>query len=239
MTWGGLVTPLVVPPMNLAALALLAVLARRRRLAGMALLLLLLLGTPAVADALLASLETGAVANPSEVARAQAIVVLGAEVERGADGILPGPLTLQRLRGAAALARRTGLPLLVSGGIVGRDTPAVAVVMAASLRDDFGVPARWVEDRSADTWENARDSAAVLRGAGIVRVLLVTHAWHMPRALLAFRDSGLVALPAPLPAAPWQPDSAWDVVPAPGGWMRSYFALHEWVGRAWYFLRAA
>ena len=45
---------------------------------------------------------------------------------------------------------------------------------------------RWQEDRSADTWETAEFSAALLRPAGISRVYLVTQSWHMRRAMLAY-----------------------------------------------------
>ena len=55
------------------------------------------------------------------------------------------------------------------------------LVMAVedSLRQDFQVPATWVETASRDTWENATDSAAILRPLGIHSVYVVTHAWHM------------------------------------------------------------
>lgn len=241
MTLAGLVTPFVVPPVNLAVLAALALLAGLRRLAGLALAGLLLLALPVVADGLLSALERGQ--DAGETAGAQAIVALGAEVVRTADGrTLPGLLTLQRLRAAAALARRTGLPLLVSGGITQPGAAPVAAAMADSLRQDFGVPARWVEDRSADTFENARDSAAVLTPAGVSAVLVVTDQWHMRRAMLAFRASGLRAIPAPVPPPAGEPAgeaiTPESFIPRASAWQRSYYALHEWIGLAWYWLRA-
>jgi uncharacterized SAM-binding protein YcdF (DUF218 family) len=51
------------------------------------------------------------------------------------------------------------------------------------LQDDFQVPVRWEEGRSADTWQNAEFSARILHQAGISRVYLVTHSW---RCLLIF-----------------------------------------------------
>ena len=243
VTFGGLATPFVAPPVNLAVIAALALLAGRRRLAVACLALLLLLAVPAVADGLIVTLEWGqAGGDPGlgETTRAQAIVVLGAEVARSADGrTLPGPLSLQRLRAAAALSRRTGLPLLVSGGITRPGTAPVAVAMADSLREDFGVPARWTEDRSADTFENARDSAAILRSAGVETVFVVTDPWHMRRAMAAFRAAGFPAIAAPGPT-PGRDGLGWeDLIPRVSAWQRSYFALHEWIGVAWYALRAA
>lgn len=240
-------TVLLVPPVNLVFLALagLAIARRRpavgRRIVLVSLAALLLLALPAVADPLLLGLERGLNA-PGPAPAAQAIVILGgnaAEVGARADRAEVGWLTLERLRGGAALARSTGLPVLVTGGVVTATGPPVAVLMAQSLADDFGVRVRWVEPRSATTWQNAAFSAAMLRRDGISTVLLVTHAWHMRRALIAFRAAGLTAIPAPLPwAGRWHP--TWgSLVPRVSAWQNSYFALHEWIGCAWYALRAA
>src|SRR3546814_14485454 len=69
--------------------------------------------------------------------------------------------------------------------------------MQSTRERDFGVEVRWTESESTSTWTNARLSAAKLRAAGIRRFYLVTHAWHMPRAMLAFAGTGLEAVPAP------------------------------------------
>jgi len=237
VTFGGLATPLVVPPANLAVLAALGLLAGRRRLAGLALAGLLLLSLPLVADGLMAALERGEEAG--DPAGAQAIVVLGGEVEREADGrTVPGLLSLQRLRVAATLARRSGLPLLVSGGVTRIGAAPVADAMADSLREDFSVAPRWVEDRSADTFENASAAAALLAPAGVHSVLLVTQQWHMRRAVLAFAAAGLHAIPAPVTARAGTGPAPEDFIPSAQGWLRSYYALHEWIGIGWYALRA-
>ena len=248
MTWSGLATLVVVPPANLAVLAALALATRRRRLAGLALALLLGLGLPPVAERLLRSLEDPAwnvaALSDVQVSQARAIVVLGAEIVLLADGrTVPGPLTLGRLRTAASLARRTGLPLLVSGGVTQAGAAPVARAMQDSLRDDFAVPPRWVEDRSADTFANARDSAALLAASGVTKVLLVTDAWHLRRALLAFRAAGLPAIAAPVPGPASRTIAGGfdmtDLAPQARAWQRSFYALHEWIGLGWYTLRAA
>ena len=46
-------------------------------------------------------------------------------------------------------------------------------------------------------------TASILQEAGIQRVYLVTHAWHMRRALLAFHRFGITATPAPVRPDPW------------------------------------
>ncbi len=234
---------LLLPPASLVPLALLGVALRRCRLAGAALALLLVLGLPATADLLLAGLERR-IPPPPLGASADAIIVLGGTVGHAAapPGEAArtelGSLSLERVRAGAALARATGLPVLVSGGVVGDEGPPVAALMAQSLREDFGLTARWVESGSRDTWENATASAAMLRPAGITNVYVVTHAWHMPRALLAFAAAGLTAIPAPLAREAWPRLRADEFWPQTAAWQRSYYALHEWIGWGWYGLRA-
>ena len=243
MTLSEVLTPAVVPPANLAVLAAIGLLAWRRRagrwLAGLSVVALLLLSVPLVADGLLVGLEQGLPAGgPSPP---QAIVVLGGDLVRDRASPLradPGLLTLDRLRDAAALQRRTGLPVLVSGGIVKQGAASVAEVMARSLRADFGVPVRWVESRSPTTWENARDSAAMLDPAGIRSVFVVTSAWHMRRALIAFAQTDLSATLAPVRRDSPPRWVAEDMTPSAKSWETSFDALHEWIGCVWYRLRA-
>ncbi len=240
---------LILPPVNLALVALVALVLRRRAVALVALLAVLVLALPVVADQLIWRLEQGLPEVLADRSVPQAIVILSAETERLAaapGGLLPvatdvGPLTLERLRAGMLLARRTGLPVLTSGGVINRTVgpdgfqePPVAAVMARVLADDWQVPVRWQETASADTWQNAANSAVLLRAAGISKVYVVTHAWHERRALVAFAAAGIEAVAAPV---------RWDLRPDPGvgdfvpratAWLRSYYAVHEWVGWAWY-----
>ena len=240
-----LLVPFLVPPENLTLAILAGVLLWRvyprfsRWLIGLSALLLLLLAMPAVSGPLLWSLEQGLPLTPPGDKPPGAIVILSAELARtgGAHpGVMVGLLTLERLRAGAALERRTHLPVLVSGGRLHRDLPPLAELMRESLIDDFQVPVRWTEDRSRDTWQNARDSAAILRANGIDSIYLVTHAWHERRALIAFRAAGLTVTAAPvlldrLPTP--MPD---DFLPSAKSWLTSYYALHEWIGCLWYSL---
>ncbi len=241
MTVNWLATVLLVPPLNLALIAAFTFFLLRRRpgraIVGVALVGLVVLALPAVGNALLVSLERLPQPRATDLPAAPpgAIVVLGAELRPvpGLDGDLGkdpsdadiGPLSLERIRAAAALHRRTGLPILVSGGIVRDEPVAVGTVMARSLADDFGTPPRWVETRSRDTWENARFSADLLRAAGIRTVYVVTHAWHMPRALLAFRRAGIAAVPAPVRLDAWPPLTWRQFVPADFGLAAQLFRV--------------
>jgi len=236
----------LLPPLNLV-IAILACLALTRAwprlgrwLIGISAVLLLVLALPAVGSTLLRSLETDLPTTPRGSNPPAAIVILGAEITRTGGphpGAIVGGATLQRLRAGAALQRKTELPVLVSGGIVIPDEPPVAELMQHSLKEDFRVPVRWVEAESPDTWQNAQDSAAILRAAGIDSIYLVTHAWHERRALMAFSAAGVAATAAPTPLERSLAPIALDFVPNPAALLDSFTALHEWIGCAWYALR--
>jgi uncharacterized SAM-binding protein YcdF (DUF218 family) len=236
---------LLLPPANLLVPACVGAALHRRR-AGRVMLAaslsgLVLFAVPAVSMSLLFALERGLPLAPPAADPPGAIVVLSAdEEERLEDGRREydvGDLTLARERAGAALARRTGLPLLLSGGHIHDFAPALADMMARSLQDDFGITAKWLETRSRDTWENAEFSAGVLRANHIGSVYVVTHAWHMRRALIAFRHAGLSATAAPVlidPPMRFVPD---NFVPGTKPWEVAYLAFHEWIGCFWYALK--
>lgn len=109
----------------------------------------------------------------------------------------PSLFAVQRLRYAARLARASGLPVLISGGLGFNRPPSEARIMAETLQQDFGITAHWLEERSRTTWENARFTAEILQSDGIGSIVLVTDAWHMQRARWSFEHAGLQVIPAP------------------------------------------
>ncbi len=235
---------MLIPPFGFATFAALALLLpRRSRLRGFILvgsvLGLIVLGMPAVADVMLRGLERTIPGPPTGSAPPKAIIVLGAEIRHTTESpyVIVGRLSLERLESAARLQRKTGLPVLISGGAIQRDTPPIADVMADAMREDFHVPVQWRETRSKTTWENARFSAEILKQAGITSVYVVTNAWHMRRALVAFRDTGLTVTPAPTPPDRRDGPELSDFVPGASTWVVSYYALHEWIGDVWYSIR--
>lgn len=245
---------LILPPANLFLLILIGLALWRRwprigrSLAGTGLALLALLSMPKVAELFVRPLERmTAPLHAPERAGAQAIVVLGAGRLRNAPEYgsrdIPDVTALARLRYAAHLQRRTKLPVLVSGGTVGKPPagePAysLADAMATALREDFGVPVQWVEARSRDTAENAAYSAALLRADEVRRVLLVTDAMHMARARAAFERAGLEVVDAPTMFFTGQARSIHAWVPSAEGLRRSWYAMYELIGMGWYRLRA-
>lgn len=236
---------LLLPPGNGLLLLCLAGLYRRRRwafgLAACATALLVLQSLPLVSGALMASLEQRAGPVIADAGGAQAIVVLSSgldlhQPEYGGD--TAGERTLLRLRYGAVLAKRFGLPLLVAGGRPENATRTEAAVMADILEREFAVKARWQEGESRNTAENAARSATILREAGVRRVVLVTQAFHMPRAVRLFRAAGLEVVPAPtqFKTGGASLPGVLDLLPQSQALRNSYFALHEWLGMAWLVL---
>jgi uncharacterized SAM-binding protein YcdF (DUF218 family) len=245
MSFRVLLTGLLLPPTSLVILGLALLLHPRRGrvLGGGALTMLLLLALPITSSSLLASLN---VLQDIPLDAPEAIVILAGDVTEATSGRpKPGLLTLERLQEGAALHRRTGLPILVTGGpiketstinLIQENTVSHADIMTRSLSDDFLVPVRWRESRSQDTWQNAEYSAAILRAYNINSVYLVTQAWHMRRALYAFRHFGVNAIAAPVEPDRW-PDVVLDnFTPSARAWHESYYGLHEWIGLVYYRL---
>jgi uncharacterized SAM-binding protein YcdF (DUF218 family) len=186
--------------------------------------------------------------SPGEVADLRrapdtAIVVLGG----GARPLAPeygvsdlNPLSLDRLRYGLWLARQTGLPVLFSGGRGHAAEPSAATeaeIAARVAERDFRSTLRWQESESRDTRENAIRSVALLRSQGIARIVLVTHAYHMPRAL-AYFDRAIDAAQlrmqvtaAPMDVRPVDPPKLIDFLPTRNGFYDTRLILHEWVGR--------
>ncbi|WP_019626559.1 YdcF family protein [Thioalkalivibrio sp. ALJT] len=210
-----------------------------RPLLALGLLALVLPSLNIVAQPLAHSIERELRDGVIAVGGADAIVVLGGgrwpgRAEDGGRDAL-NPHTHERLRHAAQLHRDTGLPILVSGGRPGAlpGRRSEAELMAASLQSDLHVSVRWLEGTSRNTCENATHSRQRLQHADVRRVLVVTHALHMPRALACFERAGLAADPSPTgfrgpTGDPWRPV---DFLPGLEALETSRFALREWLAR--------
>jgi uncharacterized SAM-binding protein YcdF (DUF218 family) len=212
---------------SLTLLALVLLMMDRRRSGILVLvtgiLWLALWSMPVVSDRLRLSLEGRFAPEPvASLPAADAIVVLGGGI-RGAPPNWPYPdlgRASDRLWHAARIYHAGKAPrVILSGGSVEwvgeRRSEADAMLQ---LLADLGVPPKAVllEARSRTTRENAVYTAEILGTEGIDRVLLVTSALHMPRAVATFRAVGIDAVPAatdfevmPEPNHPirWLPDA--------------------------------
>lgn len=198
--------------------------------------------TPAVSHRLWRSLEAGAVDTSRADVTYDAVVLLGGVVEpRGAEPSQPAwgdsverlTITWDLLRtGRARVA-------VVSGGALtdAPELPTEADFLAAQL-EAWGIePERIVrEDRARNTRENATFTAPLLEARGLRRVLLVTSAFHMPRAVGCFRAVGVDADALPVDFRARHPAREPHLLPRGEHLDESALALREWLGRAVYRL---
>lgn len=195
--------------------------------------------TPALSSYLLRCAEAGLPQNP-DFRGAQAIVVLGGDMRFGNGGDIPdalGPLSIERLVLAAAAYRRLHLPVAVSGGVITGAHASEAALMKTALDREFAVPVEWSEDHSRTTWENAVFTARLLQADKLNSVVVVTQAWHLPRAVWCFERAGLTAVPWPVPRQALRIASLSDFLPSIAALHDTFYALHELIGSAYYRLR--
>lgn len=168
-----------------------------------------------------------------------AILVLGGGIEPFAPEYGVGNLriySLERLRFGLWLSRETGLPVGFSGGVGWGQPDATpeARIAGQIAASEFGRPLKWTEELSRDTRENAALSVAMLKKAGITRIVLVTHGWHMPRALRNFETAaeGTMQIEAaPMGLAKHVDRTALDWLPTSSGVTDVRNILREIVGR--------
>jgi uncharacterized SAM-binding protein YcdF (DUF218 family) len=113
-----------------------------------------------------------------------------------------------RLIYAAYLYQQGAAPLILHSGeaIDSTDVPGGDIPFLLGL---MGVPREAVllETDSHDTYENAVACRKILKERGFQRVILVTSAAHMPRAVGVFKRLGIEVIPAPTGYTATQ----WDV----------------------------
>jgi uncharacterized SAM-binding protein YcdF (DUF218 family) len=229
-----LIGRLVLPPVGLLLLGLIGIVLAKRRLTLARILLTVSIGslwflsTPFVSNAIASLAQHYPPIDLRSAADAQAIVILGGGGQRAFAPEYGGPsadaLLLERLNYGAFLARKTQLPILVTG------TPIEAQAMHDTLQRNYGIEVRWIDNRAQDTFENARDSAQLLRADGVRRIILVTYTTHMWRAVHEFSDAGMEVFPAPLGMRVDRDPGVWRYMPNPGALERSCIAVKELLG---------
>ena len=256
--------PLLVYPLSLACLLLILLILLRRRTRwvlglGLAALLLLWIGGNRLASmALVRSLEWQYL-PPAELPHADVIVLLGGgEEPEAAPQPIPGLNDAgDRMVYAASLYQQGAAPhILVSGGVVGVDGPALqpGAEAMADLLGIMGVPdeAVWLEGNSRNTYENAVETKKLLDAQGTWpdggRIILVTSALHMPRSRAVFVKQGFDVIPAPTDYNVTQAEWDYYWTPDPSIQVFNFFpsaealdftmrALKEYIGMVVYRLR--
>jgi uncharacterized SAM-binding protein YcdF (DUF218 family) len=221
----------------------------------LALLILFVGGNPLLARFLAKSLEWQNLPTPGDLPRADAIVILGGGTESKA---YPRPIVELNAAGdrvmyGAHLFKDGKAPwILLGGGAITwqkqhSTTPAEEM---GEVIKEFGITEKdyVLQSRSLNTYEEAVFDAEILRERGATRIILVTSAMHMPRALALFRKQGLEVIPAPTDFkvtennASLNPEDEWqaivfDFLPDSGSLSLTSVALKEYLGWMVYRLR--
>jgi len=208
-------------------------------------LLLVALSTPAVAFLALGSLEWQYGPQDEWPKEAEALVVLdggGLVPDRGRKRPELAPASLFRVLHAARLYHQAGSCLVLVTGGGSRDPefdrlPFVDVM--AKLLIQLGVRSSdvLVEHNSLSTYENAVESRKLLEQRGVNRIVLVTDAIHLPRAVRCFRKQGFEVTPSGCHYRATEFKlSFYQFLPSVGGIGASEDAAHEWVGLLSYWL---
>lgn len=215
--------------------------ARRWMVAGF--LGLLLLGWRALPDRLMHQLETWHTPASGDLSGYAGVVILGGAFERASVQLGREQVQLnehaERLTEAVALARAyPDLPLVFTGGCVDTGEGCVAeAVLARRFFTSMGVAPERVQYEAASrtTYENAVLTAQ-LPGMDRTRPwLLLTSAWHMPRAVAAFRAQGwnVTPWPADFRSNDYTPWTSYSLTKGVQQWQ---FALHECLGLLAYWI---
>jgi uncharacterized SAM-binding protein YcdF (DUF218 family) len=215
-----------------------------RRLTVIAVVLLAIAGFSPLGALLSQQLEDRFPPPPAQMPAPFGIIVLGGAIDADLTAVRGVPTLLSsgaRLTAAAALARRFPNARLVftggSGFISGGASEAPAT---RNLWLSLGIPAAQIiiEGKSRNTWENAQYTRALLHPMPDETWLLVTSAWHMPRAMGVFRKAGFNVIAYPVDyrsygdKRDWYP--AWRALDA---MTMLDDAMHEWIGLVAYRLR--
>jgi uncharacterized SAM-binding protein YcdF (DUF218 family) len=245
---GHLVSPLVLA-LGLASLAGVCMASGRRALAAglatIAFVGLWLASTPIVAKALIGALERQYPAlTLAATPHADAIVVLGGSVAGRHPPLRPyiGLNSASTRVWYAAELYRAGKAkwiVVAAGGQPESPNEQVEAEAIAEMLVTLGVPARAIQldAQSRNTRENARNARAILDRLGARRVLLVTSAQHMPRAMKTFAklwanpENLLVAAPTDIEVTPGT-YSVFSWIPSPSALVGVTRALKEYAGTA-------
>jgi uncharacterized SAM-binding protein YcdF (DUF218 family) len=213
-------------------------------LIGTGFILLWLLSTQLVAQCLIDGLQkqyeplTLASVNTHDAA----IVVLGMGVEPAVEYAQKGVAsmkTMARVHYAAYLSKKTGLPVIVSGGNSDGFGNTEASLMGAMLTDGYGIKVIGLEHKSRNTDEQSHLIIPILKANNIHTVYLVTNAWHMPRSMNAFeanfqgQDLQVIAAPMGYLELKSQFFTS-NLMPFLDALQASAYAMYEYFGLIWY-----
>ena len=163
----------------------------------------------------------------TQVSLSRRVISLNEAGERVVEGVMLARAHPQ----ARLIISGTGKGLLYAGL---SDGAAMGQMFARLLKDPDRVV---VEDRSRNTWQNAIFVKRLLKPQPGQRFLLVTSAFHMPRAVGYFRKAGMTVVPWPTDYRTRGWADLWRFYDRPAeGLRRADLIIREWIGLAAYWL---
>ena len=190
--------------------------------------------------------EAGATASFAGVSQpAEAIVVLGGAmsyVRPSGVPIAEWGDAIDRVFGGIALAREGRAPRLIfsGGGWIGQEGLPSEGAVARQLALEFGLSADRVEvsPQALNTQQEAEAIRKMFDSAR-PKIILVTSAFHIPRAVVTFETEGFEIIPHPVDfMVPVQRMELQNWLPSPGALEKTDIVIRETLGRAYYRLRA-
>ncbi|MGJ8454101.1 YdcF family protein [Pseudothermotoga sp. U03pept] len=170
---------------------------------------------------------------------ADAVVVLGGGVVKTPYGYELSLHTASRLLKGLEMAKLRNLPLIITGGKIPQTdrVPEAEVMKEKALKLGFDDKDIIVESTARTTYENALRTLEIIREHGFEKVLLVTSAIHMKRAIYSFKSVGVQVIPCPSNYLYDHAEFKWiDFVPNRDALDANLAAIHEIFGIIWYKL---
>jgi len=237
--------PLLLSPLVFfGALIALGLVLRRRRLSALGLAMLWLTSLPVVSDQIWRSLEgSQQIQRPESLASASAVVVLSgmARLSESDQGpVFEWEQASDRFWAGVKLLETGKAPVLVFTG--GRQpwspSPQTEGQWLAEQATRLGIAPGRI--RVSEEVRNTSQEAAAVRKLIIERdILLVTSAFHMPRAQKIFTDAGFQVTPVPVDFQHELDDLRWShFLPSAEALRKTSAAWREWIGRVYYGVKS-
>ncbi len=167
-----------------------------------------------------------------------AIVILGGGIKQNTlRGPQIGERTLGRLYEGAKIYQDTKYDIVVTGGKIPGQRGLSEAEMMKEVLINFGVTKEKIisETEALTTWQNAVNTTKILNELNYEKIILVTNAIHMNRAIYSFKNNWEKELtPAPALYLGDQQVTVLDFLPNTQHLNSALRAFHEWVGFIWY-----
>ena len=238
------ILPLLISPLAISLfLILIGLWTRRRRYGLTAVFIVVIFALPITERALIRYLEKDQnVMAIDDVSRADAIVVLSgmsSRTKRQGDILMEFNSAVDRYFAGLALIQAEKAPVLIfTNGILPWQQGVPEGEFLAAQATAHGIAENHIQitELVENTAAEAKAVKRMMRSAED-RIILVTSAFHMPRASRLFSATGLEVIPYPVDfRANDSRITAMDFIPSARALGGSSYAIREMLGRGWYAL---